>query len=44
MKTYTALTNKGRTIEVKARSYTSAWKRANDQAGSEWIVEMSYPK
>jgi hypothetical protein len=41
MKNFRAITNTGRAIEVKARTYTGAWKRANTLAGSDWIVEMS---
>jgi hypothetical protein len=43
MQNFAALTNTGRVINIKARSYNAAWRKANEIAGSEWIVEMSHP-
>jgi hypothetical protein len=44
MQNYIAVTNTGREIEVNARSYNGAWRKANTLAGTEWIVEMSFKK
>lgn len=41
MKNYIAVTNNGRKIQVKARSYNKAWVAANDVAGCEWIESIS---
>jgi hypothetical protein len=42
MQNFLAITNKGREIPVKARSENSAWRKANEIAGAEWIVEIRY--
>jgi hypothetical protein len=42
MRNYLCITNKGNEISVKARSENSAWRKANEIAGAEWIVEIRY--